>query len=92
VHPQLLDRVVEELRTNLTGRYFGKIFQLSAVAFAFDVGLRGQFLFVSLDPANPRMYLIRRRLKELEKQSLPLGPFAQTLGTKLSNVPITGVD
>jgi predicted ribosome quality control (RQC) complex YloA/Tae2 family protein len=92
VHPQLLDRVVEELRTNLTGRYFGKIFQLSAVAFAFDVGLRGQFLFVSVDPANPRMYLIRRRLKELEKQSLPLGPFAQTLRTKLSNVPITGVE
>jgi predicted ribosome quality control (RQC) complex YloA/Tae2 family protein len=92
VHPQLLDRVVEELRTNLTGRYFGKIFQLSTVAFAVDVGLRGQFLFVSVDPSSPRIYLIRRKLKELEKQSLPHGPFAQTLRTKLSNEPVTVVE
>ena len=92
MHPQLLDRVVEELRTNLTGRYFGKIFQLSTVAFAVDVGLRGQFLFVSVDPSSPRIYLIRRKLKELEKQSLPHGPFAQTLRTKLSNEPVTVVE
>ena len=92
MHPQLLQRIVEELRTNLTGRYFGKIFQLSAVSFAFDVGLRGQFLFVSVDPANPRIYLVRRRLKELEKQSLPPGSFAQVVRTKLSNVPITAVE
>ena len=92
MHPQLLDRVVEELRTSLTGKYFGKIFQLSTLAFAFDVGLRGQFLFVSVDPASPRMYLIRRRLKELEKQSVPPGPFAQALRTKLSNGSITAVE
>jgi predicted ribosome quality control (RQC) complex YloA/Tae2 family protein len=92
VHPQLLELIVEELRTNLTGRYFGKIFQLSPVAFAFDVGLRGQFLFVSVDPASPRMYLIRRRLKELEKQSVHLGSFAQALHTKLSNAPVTAVE
>ena len=92
MHPQLLQRIVEELRSNLTGRYLGKIFQLSPVSFAFDVGLRGQFLFVSVDPANPRVYLIRRRLKELEKQSLPPGSFAQALRTKLSNEPITAVE
>jgi predicted ribosome quality control (RQC) complex YloA/Tae2 family protein len=92
VHPQLLQRIVEELRTNLTGRYFGKIFQLSAVSFAFDVGLRGQFLFVSVDPANPRMYLIRRRLKELEKQSIHLGSFGQALHTRLSNESITAIE
>lgn len=92
MHPQLLQRIVEELRNNLTGRYLGKIFQLSAVSFAFDVGLRGQFLFVSVDPASPRIYLIRRRLKELEKQSLPPGPFAQVLRTTLSNAPVTAVE
>lgn len=92
MHPQLLQRIVEELRSNLTGRYLGKIFQLSSVSFAFDVGLRGQFLFVSVDPANPRVYLIRRRLKDLEKQSLPPGSFAQALRTKLSNEPITAVE
>lgn len=92
MHPQLLQNVVAELQTNLTGRYLGKIFQLSPVSFAFDFGLRGEFLFVSVDPASSRMYLIRRRQKELEKQSLPLGPFGQMLRTKLSGQPITDVE
>ena len=92
MHPQLLQLVVEELRTNLTGRYLGKIFQLSPVSLAFDFGLRGEFLFVSLDPASPRIYLIRRRTRELEKQSIPLQRFAQVLRDKLSGVPVTSID
>jgi len=92
VHPQLLQNVVAELQTNLTGRYLGKIFQLSPISFAFDFGLRGAFLFMSVEPASPRMYLIRRRTKDLEKQSSPLGPFAQLLRSKLSGEPITAVE
>lgn len=92
MHPQLLQNVVAELQTNLTGRYLGKIFQLSPVSFAFDFGLRGTFLFVSVDPATPRMYLIQRRQKELEKQSLHLGPFAQLLRSKFSGQPLTVVE
>jgi predicted ribosome quality control (RQC) complex YloA/Tae2 family protein len=79
----LIQRVVEELRTTLTGRFLGKIFQLSPVSFALDFGLRGEYLFISTDPANPRLYLIRRRLKELEKQSVALNPFGQQMRTKL---------
>lgn len=92
MHPQLLQNVVEELRTNLTGRYLGKIFQLSPVSFAFDFGLRGTFLFVSADPASPRLYLIQRRQKELEKQSLSLSSFAQLLHSKLSGRSIVEVE
>jgi predicted ribosome quality control (RQC) complex YloA/Tae2 family protein len=92
VHPQLLQRIVEELRTNLTGRYLGKIFQLSSVSFAFDFGLRGEFLFVSVDPASPRLYLIRRRVKDLERQSAPLGPFGQLLRDKLSGRSVTSLE
>ena len=92
MHPQLLQNVVEELRTNLTGRYLGKILQLSPVSFAFDFGLRGRFLFVSVDPASPRLYLIQRRQKELEKQSLQLSSFAQLLRSKLSNASIVAVE
>ena len=91
MHPELLQNVAAELQTNLTGRYLGKIFQLSQVSFAFDFGLRGEFLFVSVDPASPRMYLIRRRQRDLEKQSLQLGSFAQLLRSKLSGQPITAV-
>ena len=80
----IIQRVVEELRTVLTGRFFGKIFQLSPLSFAFDFGLRGEFLFVSVDPASPRFYLIRRRTRDLEKQSIPLTGFTQFMRSRLS--------
>lgn len=80
----LIHRVVQELRSALSGRYFGKIYQLSPVAFAIDFGLRGEFLLISVDPSNPRFYLTHRRTKDLEKQSLPLNPFGQALRTRLS--------
>jgi predicted ribosome quality control (RQC) complex YloA/Tae2 family protein len=92
VHPQLLQNVVAELQTNLTGRYLGKIFQLSAVSFAFDFGLRGAFLFVSVEPATSRMYLIRRRGRDLEKESVALGAFGQLLRAKLSGQPVTLIE
>jgi predicted ribosome quality control (RQC) complex YloA/Tae2 family protein len=79
----LIQRVVEELRSTLTGRFFGKIFQLSPQSFGFDFGLRGEYLFSSVDPSGPRLYLIKRRLKELEKQSTPLNPFGQMMRSKL---------
>jgi predicted ribosome quality control (RQC) complex YloA/Tae2 family protein len=87
----LIQRVVEELRPSLIGRFFGKIFQLTPHSFAIDFGLRGDYLFVSVDPASPRLYLIRRRLKELEKQSVPLSPFAQMMRSKLSGGHVVNV-
>jgi predicted ribosome quality control (RQC) complex YloA/Tae2 family protein len=80
----VIQRVVEELRPALAERFFGKIFQLTPLSFAFDFGLRGDYLFVSVDPASPRLYLIRRRLKELEKQSVALSPFGQMMRSRLS--------
>lgn len=91
MHQWLIPRVVEELRTSLTGRFFGKIFQLTPRTFAFDFGLRGEYLFVSADPASPRLYLTKRRLKELEKQSVPLTAFGQTLRSKLSGAHLINI-
>ena len=81
---EVIRRVVAELRAALSGRYFGKIYQLSPHSFAIDFGLRGEFLFVSVDPASPRLYLTHRRTRDLEKQSLPLNVFGQALRSKLS--------
>jgi len=92
VHPELLQRIVEELRTNLTGRYLGKIFQLSPVSFALDFGLRGEFLFMSVDPANPRIYLIRRRARDLEKESVALNSFAQTLRSRFTGESLIAIE
>jgi predicted ribosome quality control (RQC) complex YloA/Tae2 family protein len=87
----LIQRVVEELRSSLSGRFFGKMFQLGPLSFAFDVGLRGEFLFVSVDPASPRLHLIRRRLRDLEKQTVPPAAFGQALRTKLSGAHFVNV-
>ena len=87
----VIQRVVDELRTALTGRFFGKIFQLAPLSFAFDFGLRGEYLFISVDPANPRLYLIKRRLKELEKQSIPLTSFGQTMRSKLGGAHLVSI-
>ena len=87
----LIHRVVEELRIALSGRYFGKIYQLSPTSFAIDFGLRGEFLLISVDPSNPRLYLTHRRTKDLEKQSLPLNAFGQALRTKLSGAHFVSI-
>jgi predicted ribosome quality control (RQC) complex YloA/Tae2 family protein len=80
----LIHRVVQELRSALSGRYFGKVYQLSPVSFAIDFGLRGEFLLISVDPSNQRFYLTHRRTRDLEKQSLPLNVFGQALRSRLS--------
>ena len=87
----IIQRVVEELRTALTGRFFGKIFQLAPLSFAFDFGLRGEFLFMSVDPASPRLYLIRRRTRDLEKQSIPLTAFGQFMRSRLSGASLVNI-
>jgi predicted ribosome quality control (RQC) complex YloA/Tae2 family protein len=92
VHPQLIQLVVEELQTNLTGRYLGKIFQLTKNSFAFDFGLRGRFLYLSVEPASPRLYLIQRRTRDLEKQSMALGSFGQLLKARVGGSAVTRIE
>ena len=87
----LIQRVVEELRKTLPGRFFGKLFQLTPLSVAIDFGLRGEFLFISSEPSSPRLYLIHRRTKELEKQSIPLTPFAHAMRAKLGGGHIVGI-
>jgi len=41
------------------------------------------FLFISTDPASPRLYLIKRSVRELEKQSVSLSHFGQALRASL---------
>jgi predicted ribosome quality control (RQC) complex YloA/Tae2 family protein len=90
MHQALIQHVVDELRT-MTGRFFGKIFQLTPLSFAFDFGLRGEFLYVSVDPSSPRFYLIRRRTRDLEKQSMQLTAFGQFMRTRFSGASLVNI-
>src|SRR5688572_24549813 len=92
MYDELIRRVVQELRTTLSGRFLGKIYQLTPLSFAFDFGLRGSFLFVSVDPSSPRLYLIERRARDLQKASIPLIHFGQLLRAKTNGGALVGVD
>lgn len=93
MHQQLITAIAAELRAKLAGRFLGKIFQLTPLSFALDFGLRsGEYLFVSVQPASPRLYLIQRRVKELEKQSIPLSQFGQLLRARLSGAELLAVE
>jgi predicted ribosome quality control (RQC) complex YloA/Tae2 family protein len=85
MHQQLIQKIVEEIRDRLTGRYLGKIFQLGPLSFALDFGLKeGQYLFVSVDPSSPRFFLIERRARDLEKQATNLSHFGQLMRARVS--------
>ena len=92
MHDELIRRVVEELRTSLSGRFLGKIYQLTPLSFAFDFGLRGSFLFVSAEPSSPRLYLIERRGRDLQKASLPLMHFGQLLRARTNGAAVVAID
>lgn len=89
---QAIEEVVAELASLLTGRAPGKIFQLNPVALVIDFRLPDhRCLLASVDPALPRIHLIKGRLRDLEKQSVPLGQFALALRKELSNMSLHSV-
>jgi hypothetical protein len=70
---QAITEIVAELQTLMIGRAPGKIFQLSPLSLVIDFRLRDHGdLFLSVEPAQPRIYLVKRRVRDLEKQSMPL--------------------
>lgn len=91
MHHDLVRHVVEELRTTLSGRYLGKIYQLTPLSFAFDFGLRGSFLYVSAEPSSPRLYLIERRARDLQKASIQLTYFGQLLRARTNGCALVTV-
>jgi len=92
VHQDTLKEIVEELDKLLPGRFLGKIFQLSAFSLAVDFGIKHEgYLFISIEPVAPRLYLIKRSVRELEKASTSLTPFAQAMKATLSSGKLLSV-
>lgn len=85
--------IVEEIAPQLSGRILGKVFQLSRTSLAIDFRLSdGSYLFISVDPTTgARLYLIKRRVRELEKESLPPSPFALAIRKHLSGARLTSI-
>src|ERR1041384_1542725 len=76
MHDQLIADVVNEIAPALKGQTLGKVWQLARAALAFDFHLRaGRYLFIAVEPSEPRQYLIERTVRELERAALAPEPF-----------------
>jgi predicted ribosome quality control (RQC) complex YloA/Tae2 family protein len=85
VHQETLKEIVDELDKLLPGRFLGTIFQLSAFSLAVDFGVKDAgYLFISIEPAAPRLYMIKRSVRELAKATKSLVPFAQAMRATLN--------
>jgi predicted ribosome quality control (RQC) complex YloA/Tae2 family protein len=92
VHQETLKEIVGELSELLPGRFLGRIFQLSTNSLALDFGLKHEgFLFISVEPAAPRLHLIKRSTRELEKASAPPSHFAQALRAGLGGGKVVAI-
>lgn len=87
-----ISAVVIELSSLLTGRHFGKIFQLGPSTLAIDFGLRDGHLFMSAEPAVSRLHLIKRKVRDLEKQSVMPSQFALSLKKELGHATVVSVE
>jgi predicted ribosome quality control (RQC) complex YloA/Tae2 family protein len=84
--------IVAEIEPLLVGRAPGKIFQLGPLSLAIDFRLRDGYLFISAEPVGPRLYLIKRRVRDLEKQSIPLTQFALALRKELAGATLRALE
>lgn len=86
-----LKKITAELSDKLNGRMFGKIFGFSKSKFAIDFRLP-EYLFVSIEPNSPRIYLIKRKLKEIEQSTGNPTPFSLLLRKKLANAQLQSIE
>jgi predicted ribosome quality control (RQC) complex YloA/Tae2 family protein len=89
---ETIKNIVAELSGRLAGRSMGKVFQLTRASLAIDFRTHdSSYLFISVEPAQPRLYMITRRVRDLEKQSLPLSSFVQVLRKHLGSATLLNI-
>lgn len=82
-----------ELESALAGHRLGKVFQLSKFEIAVDLHLNDSlYLFISSEPSDPRIYLIRRRIRDLNRQSTNPTPFALLLKKRMSDATLVSLE
>lgn len=93
MNAETLERLVAEIAPLLVGRWWGRIFPLTRFELAVDLRLPdSKYLFVSIEPAAPRIYLITRRLRDIERAALNFSPFLLGLRKHLSGAEIISVE
>jgi predicted ribosome quality control (RQC) complex YloA/Tae2 family protein len=92
MNDETIREIVEEIAPVLVGCTMGKVFQLARQQFAVDFrNHHSAYLFLSVEPQQPRLYMIRRRVREIEKQSLAPSPFALALRKQLAGARLVSL-
>ncbi len=77
MNDQTIEEIAREIAEAFTSAAAGRVFQPGRASLAVDFHTRTDaYLFISVEPAQPRIYIIRRTTRELEKNSLPPASFA----------------
>jgi len=93
VNEPTLEKICAELASVLIGQKFGKIFTLSRFRLAIDFRLHdATYLFIGIEPSAPSIYLIKRRLRDLEKLSKNEPPFVLFLRKRLANAVLQSIE
>ncbi|HLE62034.1 MAG TPA: NFACT RNA binding domain-containing protein [Pyrinomonadaceae bacterium] len=84
MNQETIKAVALEIEQVLSGRILGTVHQIDSYSVVLDFRLRENgYLLVSADPKRPRMYLITRRAKEIERASITAAPFTQFIRSAL---------
>lgn len=92
MHQDTLTKVVAELDTVLTGRFVGRVSQLSPSSLVLDFGVRDAgYLLLNVAPSDPRIHLIKRSTRSLQQSSVQPGQFAQALRSAIGGGHLTAI-
>lgn len=92
MNDQTIKAIVDEIAPVLVGHTFGKVFELSRRSLAVDFRTHdGRYLFITVEPQEPAIYMIERRVRDLEKQSRPASPFALVLRKHLGGATLASI-
>ena len=90
---ETLEKICGELNDALVGQKFGKIFPLSRLQLTIDFRLHdSRYLFISSEPNAPRIYLVKRRVRDLEKLAGHSTPFVLLLRKRLANAVLETIE
>ena len=87
-----IEEIKDEIASELVGLRFGKIFQIDPYSLAIDFFPHsGRYLFLSFEKGNSGAYLIRRKLKHLEREAIHPTIFTVDLSKRFFGAELTAV-
>ncbi len=89
MHDQLIAAIVRESAPVLLGRTLGKVWLAARATLVLDFRLHAaRYLLIAAAPNESRIHLVRRTVRELERQALAPDPFLLTLRKQLAGATL----